>query len=97
MYLLFISSFASFYTSNHLYLLAFTLYFRYKRALDEGRKIAMQNYWVLACGVSSILFLMYLSYGFAFYFGAGLVVNGFCAPGSIFTVSNNYFESFHQI
>lgn len=62
-------------------------YFSYKRALDEGRKIAMRNYWVLACGVGSILCLMYLSYGFAFYFGSGLVVDGFCQPGSIFTVS----------
>lgn len=47
----------------------------------------MHKYLVLSIGLGIVYFLMYAAYGFAFYFGAGLVLDGICTPGSIFTVS----------
>lgn len=59
---------------------------RYKKALDDGRKIAMEKYLILSVGLGIVFFIMYAAYGFAFYYGASLVADGTCTPGSIFTV-----------
>lgn len=46
----------------------------------------MHKYLIMSCGLGIVFFLMYASYGYAFYFGASLVRDGLCTPGSIFTV-----------
>lgn len=48
----------------------------------------MHKYLIMSCGLAIVFFLMYTSYGLAFYFGASLVTSGLCTPGSIFTVQD---------
>ncbi|XP_046678663.1 ATP-dependent translocase ABCB1-like isoform X2 [Homalodisca vitripennis] len=59
---------------------------RFEKALEVGLKLAMHKYIVLAWGLVIVFFLMYAQYGLAFYYGANLIEEGYCTPGSVFTV-----------
>uniref|UniRef100_A0A1B6CUX9 ABC-type xenobiotic transporter n=1 Tax=Clastoptera arizonana TaxID=38151 RepID=A0A1B6CUX9_9HEMI len=59
---------------------------RYGKALDEGRKLAMKKYYNMIFGLLFTTFLMYAQYSVAYYYGAQLIEEGFCTPGSVFTV-----------
>lgn len=54
----------------------------------------MQKYLTLSIGLGIVFFIMYASYGLAFYYGASLVVQGTCTPGSIFTVGLHHEMNF---
>lgn len=64
--------------------------YRYESALDEGRKLAMKKYYVLAMLLSAVFIVLYSAYGLAFWYGSNLIVEGFSSPGSIFTVRKKY-------
>lgn len=64
--------------------------YRYASALDEGRKLAMKKYYVLAILLSAVFIVLYSAYGLAFWYGSNLIVEGISSPGSIFTVSQKY-------
>ncbi|XP_075237871.1 ATP-dependent translocase ABCB1-like [Lycorma delicatula] len=59
---------------------------RYHVALEEGKKIAMKKYYIIAFGIGAVFFIMYASFGLAFWFGAELIGAGVSTPGSVFTV-----------
>lgn len=59
---------------------------RYSTALEQGRKLAMRKYYTLAIGLAVVFFIMYTSYGAAFWYGSQLIGAGECTPGSVFTV-----------
>lgn len=64
--------------------------YRYASALDEGRKLAMKKYYILAVLLSAVFIVLYSAYGLAFWYGSNLISEGISSPGSIFTVSQKY-------
>lgn len=64
--------------------------YRYASALDEGRKLAMKKYFLLAILLSAVFIVLYSAYGLAFWYGSNLIAEGISSPGSIFTVSQKY-------
>lgn len=63
------------------------VYYRYGMALDEGRRLAMKKYYSLISGFMFTTFIMYAQYSIAFYYGVKLIDEGYCTPGSVFSVS----------
>jgi len=61
--------------------------YRYELGIEEGRKIAMKKYYILAVLLASVFIIMYSAYGIAFWYGSNLIVEGIASPGSIFTVN----------
>ncbi|KAL1137860.1 hypothetical protein AAG570_009556, partial [Ranatra chinensis] len=59
---------------------------RYKKELEEGRLLAMKKYYMISAGVFFVYFVMYSSYGLAFWYGSVLIGSGISTPGSVFTV-----------
>ena len=60
---------------------------RYETALEEGRKNSMRKYMYMSIGFMFVMFIIYASYGLAFWYGAKLVADGMVSPGGVFTVS----------
>ncbi|CAG0888376.1 unnamed protein product [Darwinula stevensoni] len=59
---------------------------RYEMALEEGRKNSMKKYMYMSIGFMFVMFIIYASYGLAFWYGAKLVADGMVSPGGVFTV-----------
>ncbi|KAK7863891.1 hypothetical protein R5R35_007224 [Gryllus longicercus] len=58
----------------------------YENGLDEGRKLAMRKYYILAVGIGLVFFVTYGAYGLAFWYGSQMIGTGEATPGSVFTV-----------
>ncbi|GLH02052.1 Multidrug resistance protein homolog 65 [Gryllus bimaculatus] len=58
----------------------------YENGLDEGRKLAMKKYYILAVGIGLVFFVTYGAYGLAFWYGSQMIGTGEATPGSVFTV-----------
>ncbi|KAK9501451.1 hypothetical protein O3M35_012171 [Rhynocoris fuscipes] len=59
---------------------------RYEIAVEEGRKLVMKRYYILAVIIFFIFFIIYASYALAFWYGASLIGEGVSTPGSVFAV-----------
>lgn len=60
---------------------------RYEAGLREGFRLAMRKYYFLSAGIAGVFFVLYASYGIAFWYGSEMIRFGEATPGSVFTVS----------
>lgn len=63
---------------------------RFDVALEAGRLLAMKKYFVMSVCWGAVIFLDYIGYGLAFWYGSELVTKNEITPGKVFTVGFLY-------